>query len=56
MPIPISVLARPHLKGTLRNAAGPSNSVITQYFASVKPMHYRYVEPHKAEADFRLPQ
>jgi uridine kinase len=28
------------------------NSVITQYFASVKPMHYRYVEPHKAEADF----
>jgi uridine kinase len=28
------------------------NSVIYQYLTSVKPMHIKYVEPHKAEADF----
>lgn len=28
------------------------NSVIYQYLTSVKPMHLKYVEPHKKEADF----
>lgn len=27
-------------------------SIVEQYLTSVKPMHIKYVEPHKVDADF----
>ena len=32
------------------------DSVVTQYLATVKPMHERYVEPSKKRADIIVPE
>lgn len=44
-------IARRIIRDTKLRGRTPE-SVVSQYLASVKPMHIKYVEPHKVDADF----
>ena len=59
----VRAAARPHWPSGSRNGSGRDvkergrslDSVITQYRATVKPMHEAFVEPSKRNADIIIP-
>ena len=44
------------LQRDIKERGRTTDSVIAQYFATVRPMHYEFVEPSKRQADIIIPE
>jgi uridine kinase len=44
------------LQRDIRDRGRTAESVIAQYYATVRPMHFEFVEPSKRNADIIIPE